>query len=801
MGAVGLALLTLAGESRPQQPGPVLQAEVDKLGDRLPTGAIQRIGTARFRHGSNIQCLAYSPDGKTLAAGGGNDVVRLWDATSGKLIRTLPLNWVQALAFSKDGQLLAAAGSGKTILVFDVQTGATKGTLQGSTGPIRALAFAQINNETVLLSAGQDKLVRVWDCSKYAERQPLRGHEDEVTSLVILGDGNTAVSGSGDYTVRYWKLDNGQNFRTVPISAGVTALTAGSDGKSIACAGDDGIIRILDAEGKEAKNWKAHNDAVLSLVINKEGKTLISSGSDNAIIAWNLATGEKTEKITTLPGDAEAIALAPDQDTLAYAGQNHTVHRWSLNQKKELTPADGPQGAITSLAVSPNEKYLAYVDGAGNVFLLETATQKELHHWKVTGAKDPVLAFSPDGSLLAAASAAGKVQLWQIPGGKEQHLLSPPAADEVECLVFSPAAKTLAVGYRKAGIRLWNTETGKVDRSMAQPEGIYALAYSPDGSLLAGAGLEKTIIWKGGEQWRELADKQRAASLAFSPDGKTLATGHFDASINLWNMADGKKTVTFEGHGSAVYSLAFSATGRRLLSSGFDRSVRVWEPFSIGQIVSWTGATGPVYSVAFSPDGRRVYSGSADTAILVWDATRRSPGGKLAMAKLNQEQLEGLWKTLATGNAGVADNAAWSLIAGGDEAIDFLHKRVYLVDRNELDKLIKDLDSEKFSVRAKATKTLEGYGLWIQGRLKEASDNPLSLEQKLRLDQLLEKLTPDKQNISLEQERFRLRRVMEILEQVRTKRAIELLVNLSKGAAENAIADEAAVALKRVKQK
>src|SRR6516225_1706205 len=90
MGAVGLALLTLAGESRPQQPGPVLQAEVDKLGDRLPTGAIQRIGTARFRHGSNIQCLAYSPDGKTLAAGGGNDVVRLWDATSGKLIRTLP---------------------------------------------------------------------------------------------------------------------------------------------------------------------------------------------------------------------------------------------------------------------------------------------------------------------------------------------------------------------------------------------------------------------------------------------------------------------------------------------------------------------------------------------------------------------------------------------------------------------------------------------------------------------------------------------------------------------------------------
>ena len=109
--AAGVALLCLTGESRPQPPAPVVKAEVDKLGDPIPTGAVFRIGTTRFRHGGAIQCLAYTADGKTLAAGGGNDVVRLWDA-DGKLVRTFPLSWAKTLALSKDGKYLAAAGSG-----------------------------------------------------------------------------------------------------------------------------------------------------------------------------------------------------------------------------------------------------------------------------------------------------------------------------------------------------------------------------------------------------------------------------------------------------------------------------------------------------------------------------------------------------------------------------------------------------------------------------------------------------------------------------------------------------------------
>ena len=99
----------------PSPPGPP-----DRHGDAPPsTAALQRFGTVRFRHGDKILCLAYAPDGKTLAAGGGNDPVRLWDAESGKLLNVLKDIWTMALAFSPDGKFLATGGGYKVIRVWD----------------------------------------------------------------------------------------------------------------------------------------------------------------------------------------------------------------------------------------------------------------------------------------------------------------------------------------------------------------------------------------------------------------------------------------------------------------------------------------------------------------------------------------------------------------------------------------------------------------------------------------------------------------------------------------------------------
>src|SRR5262245_2692254 len=118
---VGLVLVTPDARSQ-DKPAPAA-GQVDAAPDLLPASAVGRFGTARLRHGSRILALAYSPNGRILAAGGGDDPVRLWDTDTGTQIRTIKETWVHALAFTPRGSVIATAGAFKTIRLWEVATG------------------------------------------------------------------------------------------------------------------------------------------------------------------------------------------------------------------------------------------------------------------------------------------------------------------------------------------------------------------------------------------------------------------------------------------------------------------------------------------------------------------------------------------------------------------------------------------------------------------------------------------------------------------------------------------------------
>jgi WD40 repeat protein len=797
-----LGFLLLAGSTADaaQDEGPV------PGNDTLPTRAVRRLGTTRLRHGSRILCLAYDPQGKFLAAGGGPDPVRLWNPATGQEVRHFPDPWVQALAFSPRGNRLATVGALKTVRVWDIDTGKEFARLDGHKAAVKALALPGEGIPLFLATGDVEGTIYLWDLQARAPgvRFDL-AHNDEVTALALSADGKRLVSGGTDRHIHIWDIDeDNKRLRTLEAGCGVTALAFDAPGKTFFSAGDDGLIRRWDLRtGRLLATLKGHTGTIVSLQLSKDGTTLVSGAQDGTVRLWSAADNAPLRSIERAREDGDALALAPDGKVLATAGLNNTIRFYDLTTGKEVNPTVGPHGPIASLVLTADGKHL-YSTSAGRIYKWDAATGKLLRNWSLgTPAGDAVLALSPDGQTLASGGAT--VLLWDPSTGN-------PKA-EVPCckdgnmalsLRFSPDGKTLAIGLRGQQVELWNWAQPKHLLTLRHTAPVYALAYSVTGSTLAAGGGNKLSLFEvaTGRTLKQFDSREGppgtqplVASLVFSPDGKILAAGCYDGVIRLYDARLGKEVRQCDGHISVPFALVFARDGRTLASASFDQTVRLWEAFSGAEIASLKGHVGPVQTVALAPDDRTLYSAGADTTILTWDVPGLGNPAALPKVALTAQELESCWLDLASEEAPRAHRAAWRLIASARESIPFMTGKVYLLDPDVVRQLFKDLNAANYTVRNEAMKRLHAYGRWMEGRLLDSLKSPQSLESKRRSEQLLKELSG---GLSLNQERLRMRRLMMILEQVADAAALDLFAKLALKAPEEELQEEAKGSLQRL---
>jgi WD40 repeat protein/tRNA A-37 threonylcarbamoyl transferase component Bud32 len=331
-------------------------------------------------HSGGVFDITFSPDSAQLASAGSDLTVWIWDTAQDQQARSLPgKDVVRAAAFGPDGSYLASAGLDRVITLWDLATGHAVRTFLGHTGMILGVAISRDGRRAA--SAGADQSVRVWDIATAKEIYTLKGHTATVTDVAFSPDGKTLASTSVDRTVKLWEADTGREIRTLEGHVSdATAVAFSPDGKRLASAGKDGFILFWDVDsGRQVRvPIRAHPDGVFAIALSPDGRWLASGGSDLSIKIWNLTTGQEAR---TLKGHALGVTklvFSPDSQRLVSASGDRTVRIWDPVFGRELLVLRGHAGPVWGVAVSPDGSRVASASGDWTIKLWEANTSQEL---------------------------------------------------------------------------------------------------------------------------------------------------------------------------------------------------------------------------------------------------------------------------------------------------------------------------------------------------------------------------------------------------------------------------------------
>ena len=323
---------------------------------------------------------SFIPDGETLASSSFARMRKIWD--SSHPVRPVVIkstafskNVVSGylVAFSPDGRRIAAGCADGAVRIWDTSTGGAGLTLGGDDKPVLSVAIGPSGD--IIASASQDGTVRLWDADTGAVRFRLAQHTGPVNSARFRPDGRRLVSASDDGTLKVWDTATGQCVLSIPGQSGpVHAASYGRDGRAIASAGVDGRIRIWNAEtGQLLATHTGHADPVLDLAFSPDGRSIALSSSDKTVILWDAASGERRRTLSGHTARVDSVAFSPDGRRLVSAGDDQTVRIWDSSTGAELLTLKGHSGPVRSVAFSGDGRLIASAGDEGTIIVWEGA--------------------------------------------------------------------------------------------------------------------------------------------------------------------------------------------------------------------------------------------------------------------------------------------------------------------------------------------------------------------------------------------------------------------------------------------
>lgn len=643
------ALATEAGETDSIAASGLALAALRKADTVEATSAVlagSALGeVTRFTGPIGQRMVTGSPDGRILASSEADGEIVIYEVDDDVVRESARLPGPQtdgqgtvfALAFSPDGRYLAAGGTSGSVRLIDLSDPDAPGDPVdlAAGGTVYALAWP---DEATLYAGTQNPGLLQWERDG-EEFTPGPGASTEHAVLSLTTDGTRLAAGDDVGTVSVWPLEAGR--AGAPVTASLSQLgiaSVGFQGTDLLVGGRDRVLlRVPIADGAFGEPVELTRfGSWVNAITTTEGYVAAGS-SDSTVRVWR---SEADTTGRTIGFSAPVTALQPvEGNRLAVSLTNGDLH---VVQLARALVYPGP-GNVFTTQFSANGERLLVVPGIVNrlsVFDMDEPTDPALL-LRIDGDEESgfngVGGISPDGRLVVAARRDGVLLGFDIsdPARPEKVFSEKVSQEMPEQVVFAPSGDFVVVGSDEGAahvVTLTGDAVEAVETLTGPTNYVLNVGISPDETQIAAASLDGFVHrWvRDGDSWvaaDPLEVGTAVLTLAFDPTGTLLAASGSDPVVRVWDLSGDQPELAAEltGPDNEVYQVAFSRDGR-LAAASLDQSLTIWEPAedddesgAYSTYAVLRPGSGSLYATGWAPDGERVVAGGVDGAVHVWD--------------------------------------------------------------------------------------------------------------------------------------------------------------------------------------